>query len=60
VLGSDVDASSLDEIQVIELLMLVLALLVRAPSSVCAHASLRAYDPALSQNPAGPSDRSAP
>jgi len=55
VLGSDVDASSLDEIQVIESLMLVPALSVRAPSSVCAHASLRAYDPALSQSPASPS-----
>jgi len=53
-LGSDVDASSLDEIQAIESLMLVPALSVRAPSSVCAPASLRAYDPALSQIPAGP------
>jgi len=54
-LGSDTDASYLDEIQVIELLVLVPALLVRAPSSVCAHASPHAYDPALSQIPAGPS-----
>jgi len=53
-LGSDADASYLDEIQVIELLVLVPALSVRAPSSVCAHASPRAYDPALSQLPAGP------
>jgi len=59
-LGSDADASYLDEIQVIELLVLVPAL--RAPSSVCAHASPHAYDPALHvPKPGRPlSDRSAP
>ena len=54
-LRSDVDASYLDEIQVIEYLVLVPSLSVRTPSSVCAHASPRACDPALSQIPASPS-----
>jgi len=63
VLGSDVDATYLDEIQGIESLMLVPALVGTCAligTYVPMHASMRVYQPALSQSPAGPSRNNWP